>query len=103
MHLDADLVTLSACNSGLGEELNGEGLVGLTRAFQYAGAHSIISSFWSVDDLRTMELMTELYTALKANNTKERALQSAQLKLLHSKTASAPYYWAGFMLIGDWR
>jgi CHAT domain-containing protein len=103
MHLDADLVTLSACNSGLGEELSGEGLVGLTRAFQFAGAHSVISSFWSVDDLRTMELMTELYTALKANKSKEKALQSAQLKLLHSKSASAPYYWAGFMLIGDWR
>jgi CHAT domain-containing protein len=103
MHLDADLVTLSACNTGLGEELSGEGLVGLTRAFQYAGAHSVVASSWSVDDLRTMELMTQLYKELQANKSKEKALQSAQLKLLHSKTASAPYYWAGFMLIGDWR
>lgn len=103
MHLDADLVTLSACNTGLGEELSGEGLVGLTRAFQYAGAHSIVASYWSVDDLRTMELMTELYKELRANKSKEKALQLAQSKLLHSKTASAPYYWAGFTLIGDWR
>lgn len=103
IHLDADLVTLSACNSGLGEELSGEGLVGLTRAFQYAGAHSIVASFWSVDDLRTMELMTELYKNLQANKTKEKALQLAQQKLLHSRSAAAPYYWAGFTLIGDWQ
>jgi CHAT domain-containing protein/Flp pilus assembly protein TadD len=103
MRLDADLVTLSACNSGLGEELSGEGLLGLTRAFQYAGARSILSSFWSVDDLRTMELMTEFYSQLQAGATKEKALQAAQLKLLHSRAASSPYYWAGFTLVGDWR
>ncbi len=103
MRLDADLVTLSACNSGLGEELSGEGLLGLTRAFQYAGARSILASFWSVDDLRTMELMTEFYGELRADSSKEKALQLAQLKLLHSRSASAPYYWAGFMLVGDWR
>jgi CHAT domain-containing protein len=103
MRIDADLVTLSACNSGLGEELSGEGMLGLTRAFQYAGARSILSSFWSVDDLRTMELMTEFYAQLYTGTTKEKALQLAQLKLLHSRAASSPYYWAGFTLIGDWR
>jgi CHAT domain-containing protein/Tfp pilus assembly protein PilF len=103
MRLDADLVTLSACNTGMGQELSGEGLIGLTRAFQYAGARSILASLWSVNDLWTMELMKDFYGRLKAGSSKDVALQSAQADLIHSRTASSPYYWAAFSLIGDWQ
>jgi CHAT domain-containing protein/Tfp pilus assembly protein PilF len=103
VRLDADLVTLSACNTGLGQEMNGEGLIGLTRAFQYAGAHSIIASLWAVDDLRTMELMKQLYSGLRNGTAKDEALRAAQLHVLRSAPSSAPYYWAAFSLIGDWR
>jgi CHAT domain-containing protein len=103
MRLDADLVTLSACNTGLGQELKGEGLIGLTRAFQYAGARSILASLWSVDDFRTMQLMKRFYTELHGGKPKDEALRMAQLELIHSHSASAPHYWAGFSLIGDWR
>jgi CHAT domain-containing protein/Flp pilus assembly protein TadD len=103
MRLDADLVTLSACNTGMGQELSGEGLIGLTRAFQYAGARSILASLWSVDDLWTMELMKDFYGRLKAGSSKDVALQTAQAHLIHSRAASSPYYWAAFSLIGDWQ
>src|SRR5206468_2788122 len=65
LRLDADLVTLSACDSALGKDSGGEGLLGLTRAFQYAGARSVVSSLWSVADKSTAELMRHFYTALK--------------------------------------
>jgi CHAT domain-containing protein len=103
MRLDADLVTLSACNTGMGQELGGEGLVGLTRAFQYAGARSIVASLWNVNDLWTMVLMKDFYGRLKAGSSKDVALQAAQVHLIHSRTASSPYYWAAFSLIGDWQ
>jgi CHAT domain-containing protein len=103
VRLDADLVTLSACNTGLGKELKGEGLIGLTRAFQYAGARSILASLWSVDDFRTMQLMQRFYTELRRGRSKDEALRAAQLELAHSQSAPAPYYWAGFSLIGDWK
>ncbi len=103
VRLDADLVTLSACNTGLGKEVKGEGLIGLTRAFQYAGARSILASLWSVDDFRTMQLMQHFYTELRQGKSKDEALRAAQLELAHSRSASAPYYWAGFSMIGDWK
>ncbi len=103
VRLDADLVTLSACNTGLGQELRGEGLIGLTRAFQYAGAQSILATLWNVDDVWTMRLMKRFYAELRKGEAKDEALRSAQLELAHSHAASAPYYWAGFSLSGDWR
>src|SRR5262249_33763512 len=103
LRLDADLITLSACKTGLGRELGGEGLVGLTRAFQYAGARSILASLWNVDDWRTAQLMQQFYRELQSGKSKEMALRTAQLALLHSRTSSHPYYWAAFSLIGDWR
>jgi len=103
IRLDADLVTLSACNSGLGQERPGEGLIGLTRAFQYAGARSVLASLWSVDDLRTMELMKQFYTGLRSGKSKDEALRLAQIHLLHSAPSSSPFYWAAFTLSGDWR
>jgi CHAT domain-containing protein/Tfp pilus assembly protein PilF len=104
MRIDADLVTLSACETGLGKELGGEGLVGLTRAFQYAGAHSVLASLWSVGDDSTAELMTRFYGYLKAGKTKDNALRSAQIELIRTRrTSSRPFHWAAFQLIGDWK
>lgn len=103
VRLDADLVTLSGCNTGLGQELSGEGLIGLTRAFQYAGARSVLASLWSVDDFRTMQLMEKFYAGLKAGNSKDKALRQAQVSMIHTKSASSPFYWAAFSLSGDWR
>ena len=116
VRLDTDLVVLSACQSGLGKELGGDGLIGLTRAFQYAGARTIAATLWNVADQPTAELMIRFYRHLKAGKTKDAALQAAQIELIHGpiqvqdatgKTlvvdASAPYYWAAFQLIGDWQ
>jgi CHAT domain-containing protein len=103
LRIDADLVTLSACQTGLGAERGGEGLIGLTRAFQYAGARSVLASLWSVGDDSTAELMTSFYGALKAGRTKDEALRSAQRKLLGSPSTSHPFHWAALELSGDWR
>ena len=103
LRIDADLVTLSACETGLGAEMGGEGLVGLVRAFQYAGARSVAASLWSVADESTATLMTKFYTALKAGKWKDEALRSAQLALLRDKRTASPFYWAAFQLYGDWR
>lgn len=109
MRLDADLVTLSACESALGAEIRGEGLFGLTRAFEYAGARSVLASLWKVDDDAALALMTRFYTNLKAGQPKDEALRSAQLALIRgSETGvparlSLPVHWAAFQLDGDWR
>ncbi|HKI02504.1 MAG TPA: CHAT domain-containing protein [Thermoanaerobaculia bacterium] len=116
VRLHADLVVLSACDTGLGEEQGGEGLIGLTRAFQYAGARTVMASLWSVQDQATSELMIRFYKHLRAGKSKDEALRQAQIELIRSpievvnekgeKTlldASAPYYWAGFQVYGDWQ
>ncbi|MEM7353974.1 MAG: CHAT domain-containing tetratricopeptide repeat protein [Acidobacteriota bacterium] len=103
VRLDADLVTLSACDTGLGKVLGGEGLHGLTRAFQYAGARSVLASLWSVSDRSTAELMRHFYRYLGAGRSKAEALRHAQLDLLHNNALSHPFHWAGFELVGDWR
>lgn len=103
IRIDADLVTLSACDSGLGKVFGGEGLLGLTRAFHYAGARSVLASLWSVGDASTGELMTRFYGHLKAGQKKADALRGAQLDLLRSASFTHPFYWAGFSLAGDWR
>ena len=103
VRLDADLVTLSACGTGLGKVLGGEGLLGLTRAFQYAGARSVLASLWSVSDESTGELMKRFYGYLKEGRSKAEALRSAQLDLLRRSEYSHPFHWAGFQLVGDWR
>ena len=84
VRIDADLVVLSACETGLGKEMGGEGLVGLTRAFEYAGARSVLASLWSVADETTAVLMTQLYGHLKSGKTKDDALRQAQLNLIRS-------------------
>ena len=112
VRLDAELVTLSACETGLGTEMGGEGLVGLTRAFLYAGARSVVSTFWSVADESTSELMKAFYGELRRGRSKDAALQAAQRALMRGPTRkqghtgqdfSHPFFWAGFVLNGDWR
>ncbi len=103
VHLNADLVTLSACKTGLGKEVKGEGLIGLTRAFQYAGAHSVLASLWSIPDVSTAEFMKHFYGHLKEGRGKDQALQRAQIDFLHLRQFSRPLYWAAFFIDGDWR
>jgi CHAT domain-containing protein len=103
LKLDADLVTLSACDSGLGKEMGGEGLVGLVRAFQFSGARSVLASLWSVADESTATLMERFYLHLRRGEAKDAALRAAQRDLIRSPELSHPYYWAGFALYGDWR
>lgn len=102
VRLDADLVTLSACETALGGEEGGEGMVGLTRAFQWAGARSVVASLWTVSDDSTATLMRELYRRLAAGTAKDEALRFAQLSLLSAGGDLAhPFFWAPFELLGD--
>jgi CHAT domain-containing protein len=98
LRIDADLVTLSACETGLGKITSGDDIVGLTRGFLYAGSPSIVASLWKVDDLATSHLMTEFYSALKTTPKRE-ALRRAQLET--KKKYPHPYYWASFQLTGS--
>ncbi|MBL8205780.1 MAG: CHAT domain-containing protein [Blastocatellia bacterium] len=103
LKLNADLVTLSACRTGLGKLLNGEGIIGLTRAFFYAGAQSVTVSLWSVNDIATASLMKSFYKNLQAGKAKDEALREAKLELLKGQQRAwrHPYYWAAFVLVGD--
>ncbi|MBX7222140.1 MAG: CHAT domain-containing protein [Blastocatellia bacterium] len=104
LDLAADLVVLSACRTGLGKEVVGEGLVGLTRAFMYAGTPRVLVSLWNVSDTATSELMTRFYHALlKEGKTPAAALREAQLELVKDRRWHHPYYWAAFQLQGDFR
>lgn len=103
VRLDADLVTLSACDSAMGSEMGGEGLLGLTRAFQYAGARSVLASLWSVSDASTADLMKHFYSHLRAGRSKDEALQAAQVELIRSPQFSHPFHWAAFQVVGDWK
>lgn len=104
LKLNADLVTLSACQTALGKEVKGEGLVGLTRGFMYAGAPRVVASLWNVKDEATAELMKRFYSGmLKDGLRPAAALRSAQISLSREKRWEAPYYWAGFTLQGEWK
>lgn len=102
LKLGAELVVLSACRTGLGRQVNGEGLVGLTRGFMYAGAPRVAVSLWSVNDGATARLMGKFYEAmLKKGLRPAAALRAAQLEM--QKEGQVPYSWAGFVLQGEWR
>ncbi len=105
LRLGSPLVMLSACETGLGKEKRGEGVMGLTRAFMYAGAPTVGVSLWSVADKSTAELMTDFYKRLFASNetSGSAAMREAQLAMISGKKYSAPFYWAPFVLVGDWR
>jgi CHAT domain-containing protein len=96
------LVTLSACDTGLGEVRNGEGVYGLRRAFALAGAETLLMSLWPVSDLVTRELMTVYYINLQRGQGRGAALRTAQLQLLKRSDRRAPYYWASFIQAGEW-
>jgi CHAT domain-containing protein len=104
LNLPAELVVLSACQTGLGQEVKGEGLVGLTRGFMYAGAKQVVVSLWSIDDEATSELMERFYRAmLHEKRSPAAALKQAQLEMQQIPQWKAPYYWAAFTIQGDWR
>jgi CHAT domain-containing protein/Tfp pilus assembly protein PilF len=104
LNLPADLVMLSACQTGLGKEIRGEGLIGLTRGFMYAGAARVGTSLWKVDDAATAALMGRFYQAmLKEGKSSGAALRVAQLYMLKQRRWQSPYYWAAFILQGEWK
>lgn len=103
LRLPADLVVLSACNTGLGKEVRGEGLVGLTRGFMYAGAGAVVASLWKVDDEATAELMGHLYEGMfRRGLAPAAALREAQLRMWRQRRWRAPYFWAGFIIQGQY-
>ena len=100
----ADLIVLSACETGLGKEIQGEGLVGLTRGLMYAGAERLIVSLWQVDDKGTAAFMQEFYKQmLNEGKSANEALRATQLKMWHSEKWRHPNYWAAFTFLGEWR
>ena len=104
LKLAADLVVLSACKTGLGKEIKGEGLVGLTRGFLYAGAPRVVASLWKVDDRATAELMKLFYQRMLRDGMRPAAaLRMAQMDMSKQPRWAAPYYWAGFTLQGEWK
>ncbi len=104
LRLGSPLVMLSACETGLGKERRGEGVIGLTRAFMYAGAPTVGVSLWSVGDKSTAELMPEFYRRLLAGQEgAPAAMRASQLAMINGKRYSAPFYWSPFVIVGDWR
>ncbi len=104
MKLPAELVVLSACQTGLGKEVKGEGLIGLTRGFMYAGAKRVVVSLWSVNDKATANLMASFYRGMLKNNERPAAaLRAAQIEMWKQKKWQSPYYWAAFTMQGEWR
>lgn len=112
----AELVVLSSCQTGLGKELGGEGLLGLTRAFQLAGARSVVASLWEVSDRSTADLMINFYKEIRSGRSKDEALRAAQLALLNGAKGESegneafdysrnesPAFWAAFQVYGDWQ
>jgi CHAT domain-containing protein len=101
LELSADLAVLSACDTGLGKRLSGEGLVGLTRAFLYAGAAAVVVSLWQVEDRSTAELMVQLKENLDRGDDHAEALRQAKLGLIAGGRFAEPRLWAPFILVGD--
>jgi CHAT domain-containing protein len=103
LKLPVELVVLSACNTGLGKDVKGEGLIGLTRGFMYAGASSVVASLWKVDDEATAELMRLFYGyMLRDGLSPAAALRKAQVTMSQQKRWQSPYYWAGFVIQGQY-
>lgn len=103
LNLHADMVVLSGCETGLGKDVQGEGLVGLTRGFMHAGASRVVASLWNVDDAATAEVMAKFYRGiLKEGLQPGAALRKAQTEMWMEKRWRFPYYWASFVMQGEW-
>jgi CHAT domain-containing protein len=104
LNLPADLVVLSACNTALGQDVRGEGLIGIVRGFMYAGAARVVASLWKVDDEATAELMKRFYrNMLQENMPAAAALRAAQIEMWQQMQWQSPYFWAAFTLQGEWK
>jgi CHAT domain-containing protein/Tfp pilus assembly protein PilF len=104
LRLRADLVVLSACRTALGQDIKGEGLIGLARGFLYAGAPRVVATLWEIDDRTTEQAMKQFYEGMLGRGERPaEALRAAQVALWKSKGWEAPYYWASFILEGEWR
>jgi CHAT domain-containing protein len=104
LNLPAELVVISACESGVGKQLKGEGLIALTRGFMYAGAPRVVASLWKVEDSATAALMAEFYKEMFTNAREPAAaLRAAQLNISKQRRWREPYFWAGFVIQGEWR
>ena len=104
LNLPVDLVVLSACETGLGKEISGEGLMGLTRGFMYAGASRVVASLWKVSDIATAKLMGSFYRAMERDGMRPAAaLRAAQIEMWKQGRWSRPYFWAAFQLEGEWK
>jgi len=100
LNLNSDLVTLSACQTGLGQFIKGEGIEGLNRSFFFAGASSVLMSLWAVNDQATYQLMERFYSHLRSSEPIANSLRNAKLEMISSEAVSHPYYWAGFIVSG---
>jgi CHAT domain-containing protein/Tfp pilus assembly protein PilF len=104
LRLEANLVVLSACETALGKEIKGEGIVGLTRGFMFAGASTVAASLWRVDDRATADLMKKFYQRIMLEKMPPAAaLRQAQISMLKEKSSAHPFYWAAFTLQGEWK
>jgi CHAT domain-containing protein len=104
LNLPAEMVVLSACQTALGKEIKGEGLVGLVRGFMYAGSPRVVASLWKVDDVATAELMKHFYSGVLTEGMRPAAaLRAAKVEMWKQKRWHAPYYWAAFELQGEWK
>ena len=104
LRLNADLVVLSACSTALGKEVRGEGIIGLTRGFMYAGSPRVVASLWKVDDAATAEFMAIFYKKMLVENLRPAAaLRAAQSEMMKQPRWRSPYYWAPFVLQGEWK
>jgi len=103
LDLSAQLTVLSACQTALGKDIKGEGFVGLTQSFMSAGSKSVVASLWEVDDRATAILMADFYKSmLQQGMTPAAALRSTKLKMMQQEQWRAPYFWAGFVLQGEY-
>jgi CHAT domain-containing protein len=104
LRLPAEVVVLSACQTALGKEIRGEGVIGLTRGFMYAGARRVVASLWQVDDLATAELMRVFYEGMLTERLRPAAaLRKAQRQLAQDRRWASPFFWSAFVLQGEWR
>jgi CHAT domain-containing protein len=104
LELPVDMVVLSACQTALGTEIRGEGLVGMTRGFMYAGAPRVVASLWKVNDASTADLMGRFYRAMLQEHLRPAAaLRQAQLQMWKEKQWEDPFYWAAFTIQGEWK